>query len=473
MIHKPIIIHNLSFTLPHKLCFEGFSAIVQPGRKIGIIGKNGSGKTMLLKMIAGEAELASGDIDCFGAKVGYVPQTIECFDSLSGGQRFNNSLSIALGKQPDILCLDEPTNHLDSKNKHSLSRMIGSYRGTIFVVTHDISLLKIVDILWHVDNGKISVFSGNYDDYMKEMNIKRSSTEQELRSLNKKQKNAHQALMQEQSRASKSKSKGQKSIEQKKWPKLVSNFKSSKAQETIGDKKSTIKDKREEASERLSELRLPEVIVPTFSLRSKDVRGTLLHVDNGSVGYGNNVILHSIYLNISANDRVAVCGDNGSGKTTLIRAILKKPAMTVSGIWNMPDINDIGYLDQHYATLYSDDTVVGAIKRLVQQWDHRQIRKHLNDFLFKKNEEINTKVSLLSGGEKARLSLAQIAARTPKFLILDEITNNLDLETRGHVIEVLKDYPGAMIVISHDEDFLDRINIQRSYAMQDGTINSC
>ena len=103
---------------------------------------------------------------------------------------------------------------------------------------------------------------------------------------------------------------------------------------------------------------------------------------------------------------------------------------------------------------------------MAPDWDHSEVRRHLNDFLFRKNEEVNELVSNLSGGEKARLSLAQIAARSPKLLILDEVTNNLDLETRQHVIEVLKVYPGAMIVISHDEDFLDEIGVSGRYEVE-------
>jgi len=109
--------------------------------------------------------------------------------------------------------------------------------------------------------------------------------------------------------------------------------------------------------------------------------------------------------------------------------------------------------------LIPDKTVLETISDLVPAWSHAEIRRHLNDFLFRKNEEVNALVSTLSGGEKARLSLAQIAAKTPKLLILDEITNNLDLETKEHVIQVLKYYPGAMIVISHEADFLEEIGI--------------
>ncbi|MFN7038495.1 MAG: ATP-binding cassette domain-containing protein [Alphaproteobacteria bacterium] len=120
---------------------------------------------------------------------------------------------------------------------------------------------------------------------------------------------------------------------------------------------------------------------------------------------------------------------------------------------------DIGYLDQHYGALDQSKSVLEIISELVPNWSPAEVRRHLNNFLFRKNEEVNTLVSALSGGEKARLSMAQIAAYTPKLLILDEITNNLDLETREHVIQVLKSYPGAMIIISHDIDFLKEIRV--------------
>jgi ATPase subunit of ABC transporter with duplicated ATPase domains len=116
-------------------------------------------------------------------------------------------------------------------------------------------------------------------------------------------------------------------------------------------------------------------------------------------------------------------------------------------------------LDQHYGTLSPEKTVLETIAELVPTWTHIEVRRHLNDFLFRKNEEVNSLVAQLSGGEKARLSLAQIAAKTPKLLILDEITNNLDLETKEHVAQVLRAYPGAMIIISHDADFLEGIGI--------------
>jgi ATPase subunit of ABC transporter with duplicated ATPase domains len=195
----------------------------------------------------------------------------------------------------------------------------------------------------------------------------------------------------------------------------------------------------------------------------------LVSISDGCVGFENPIIT-AINLSLTAGERIAISGDNGSGKSTLIRAILEDPAITKTGSWQVLRREYIGYLDQHYSPLDMEKTVLNIMQDYVSNWSHAEIRKHLNDFLFRKNEEINATVSSLSGGEKARLSLALIAAITPKLLILDEITNNLDLETRDHVIQVLKDYPGAMVVISHDADFLESIQVNSHYLIDKGLL---
>jgi ATPase subunit of ABC transporter with duplicated ATPase domains len=189
----------------------------------------------------------------------------------------------------------------------------------------------------------------------------------------------------------------------------------------------------------------------------------VVQISGGSVDYSENQpILSGIILSLGSGERLAITGDNGSGKSTLIKAILGDESVYKTGEWHVIKREDIGYLDQHYSTLHPDKTVLETIADLVPDWPHAEIRRHLNDFLYQKNEEVNALVSTLSSGEKARLSLAQIAAKTPKLLILDEITNNLDLETKEHVVQVLKAYPGAMIIISHDADFLEEIGISES-----------
>ena len=209
---------------------------------------------------------------------------------------------------------------------------------------------------------------------------------------------------------------------------------------------------------------MPEILNAKFSLRASDIGSrNLISVQEGNVGY-HKAILKGISLSIGPQERWGIRGCNGSGKTTLIKAILGDPSVLVrEGYWLVPRRDDIGYLDQHYGTLDPQKKVFETIGELALTWSHGDIRRHLNDFLFRKNEEINANVHTLSGGEKVRLTLAQIAAKTPKLLILDEITNNLDIETREHVIQVLKNYPGAIIVISHDEDFLKAIGVTDFY----------
>ena len=149
-----------------------------------------------------------------------------------------------------------------------------------------------------------------------------------------------------------------------------------------------------------------------------------------------------------------------------LKAICRNGQVVKKGDWYLPAPKQIGYLDQHYATLDPEQTVCDLLSNIRLDWSHREIREHLNDFLFRKNEEVDRLVKNLSGGEKARLSLSLIAARTPQLLILDEITNNIDLETKQHLIQVLRDYPGAMIVVSHEESFLNQIGVNTLYFLR-------
>lgn len=464
MFHNPIQFKNICFSLPHKICFEQLNETISFGQRIAIIGRNGCGKSTLLKILQRLTQPTDGKLIMpQDISMGYVPQIIEAFDSLSGGQRFNEQLTQALATDPDILLLDEPTNHLDIKNRNSLIRMLRSFQGTLIIVTHDVDLLRhTVDTIWHIDQCRIRVFSLSYDDYRHELAIQQQSIKQELSMLSRQKKDAHLSLMKEQARAKQSRATGEKNIERRKWPTVVSGSKARRAEETSGRKKNDLRNQRESVLERLSEISRPEILTPSFSIQAGESGRVLISISDGCVGF-DAPILTSIHLSIMTGDRIAITGDNGSGKSTLIRAILDDERVMKTGAWQVVKRESIGYLDQHYTTLDPQKTVLDVMHECVPSWSHAEIRKHLNDFLFRKNEEINTMVSRLSGGEKARLSLAQIAAITPKLLILDEITNNLDLETREHVIQVLKDYPGAMLVISHDTDFLSAIGVTIHY----------
>lgn len=473
-MHKPIQIKQLNLSFSHKTCFEEFSTDIDYGSRIAIIGRNGCGKSSLLNLLRGAISPTAGCVHLPpNAVIGYVPQVVTDFSEQSGGERLNNALTQAFNLQPNILLLDEPTNHLDERNRRHVLRWLVHFPGTLLVVSHDVALLRqMVDTFWHIDQGRIHIFTGGFDDYQQARSMQYANLQTSLQRLKSEKKSLHQSLMQEQQRAAKSKSKGAKNIDQRKWPTVVSHAKADRSQQTSGRKKAALSHKKEAVLAELAVLHLPEVIVPKFHLSAKQNRHTILSISQGAIGYvQNHWLLQEIYLSVTAGHRIAIVGDNGSGKSTLLRAILGDPNVIRMGEWPLPKQNAIGYLDQHYQTLSPTDTVLTTISHLMPNCSQVEIRRHLSDFLFRSQEEVNTPIAQLSGGEKARLSLAQIAAFTPELLLLDEVTNNLDLETRQHIIEVLKAYTGSLIVISHDEDFLQAIDIQDHYKIAAGSLH--
>lgn len=471
-MYRPIELRQLTLSFPHKTCFEDFNASVPYGSKIAVIGDNGSGKSALIKKLAAEASPVEGDVLLpDGMVTASVPQTVLDFPGLSGGQRFNKKLSEALALRPDLLLLDEPTNHLDLYNRRSLMKMLERFPGTLIVVSHDVELLrKHADRLWHIDNGRIHEFSGNFDDYMAKHASVRAQLEEEKENLNKEKRRLHENMMKEQQRAAKSRQAGELNRVRGKWAPIVAGGKERQAQRTAGKKKADIGARKDALNAQLGELFLPDILTPTFSLDAADVSSAPLFVSGGRAGYPGRAVLTEINLALAPGGRAALVGANASGKTTFLRAVLGDPAVEISGSWERPPRERIGYLDQHYNGPAPQDTVIGYLQSVAPGRTHAELRKHLNDFLFRKNEEVNAPVGVLSGGERARLALAAIACRVPKLLVLDEITNNLDLRTKNHVAQVLRAYPGAFLIVSHEPDFLKEINITDVYVAENGRL---
>jgi len=473
-MHRPIQINDLSLSFPGKRCFQNFNCHISFGSRIAIIGKNGSGKSSLLKLLNGTLDIGEESISRPNeVKTGYVPQIIDEFQNKSGSQRVNQKITEALAGDTNLLLLDEPTNHLDLQHRKSLMRMLKKFSGTLIIVTHDREvLMECVDTLWDIDNHEIHIFSGSYEEYLNERKLQQHSLEQQYARLKREKKETHYQLMKEQKRAAKSKCKGKKNIDGRKWPTITSKSKALRSVKTTDKKKLAIDKKKEKINHQLENIRQFDTIIPRFSLTSEHVHDSLLiSVNNGSLYYSREkLILEKLNFIVSGKEHIALTGENASGKSTLLNAIAGSKSILTNGNWTLPGQEQIGYLDQHYCNLNPQDSVYETIAKIKHEWSSKDIRKHLNNFLFRKNEEVEIPVKFLSGGEKTRLSLSVIAAKTPRLLILDEITNNLDLETKEHVVQTLKHYPGCMIVVSHEMKFLQQLNIDKWYQIVDKTI---
>jgi len=419
MTHKPISLHNISLSFSHKTCFEDFSTTILPNSRIGIIERNGCGKSSLLKILQGKLEPTSGNIKRSDVlTIAYIPQLLS--GDVSGGERFLDAFYQALCKSPDILLLDEPTNHLDKTNRKTLFQFIEDFSGNLIIVSHDSELLnQHINILWHVRENKIYEFHGNYQHYREAFNAEYVALQKEVEQLKRNKKSMHLSLMQEQQRAAKSKQKGEKSIAQCKWPTIGSATKMARGVTTAVNKSAQLRGKQNHLNERMENLYVPEIVKPKFELTSKlKSKTTLISISQGNIAYSvNKPILCDINFSLVGNERVALCGDNGSGKSTFLKALFNDPTVIRQGEWLTPKSDEIGYLDQHYSLLMDHETVFDSIKKVVPTWTELQIRRHLTDFLFFNNEEVLAKASTLSGGERARLCLAQIAALSPALLI--------------------------------------------------------
>jgi len=468
MSHKAITITDISLYSHEYPCFEHFSTQIHAGKHIVIMGPNGAGKSSLLRIIQGIHQPSNGTVTIpQDITFGYVPQTITNYPELSGGQRFNKVLSQVISLDPDVLCLDEPTNHLDLKNKRSLIGMLQRYQGTLIIISHDPDILRLdFDEIWHIEQGKIIIFYGNYTQYLVEHDIKQQTVFAERNELQKDKRQLRKSIQQEQKRVASSKISNK--YENDKI--LLSAMKAS-GDRTQGKNLRRLHGERDRIQEKLAANYIHDKIEPKFNLDAQKLSSSkaIVSITHGSCGY-KEPILHDINFQLLPIDRVAIIGDNGSGKSTLFKALLHDKNVHRDGDWIMPPKKSIGHLDQHYSNLNPALTVTEIIQEAAPDWDDRQVRKHLNDYLFHKPGQVTKKVSVLSGGEKARLSLAQIATTQPYLLLLDEITNNVDIETREHIIDVLSAYPGAMIIISHDQDFLEALGIETTYQINNGTL---
>jgi ATPase subunit of ABC transporter with duplicated ATPase domains len=470
-MQKIITINELNLQFGAKELIADFSQSIYAGERIAIIGRNGSGKSSLLKILAQEIHDNAVQLQS-GLQLAYVPQLSDNNSRQSGGERFNSNLSQALASYPDVLLLDEPTNHLDQHNRKSLIKLLHHFNGSLIIVSHDLELLNnCVDTLWHINHGRVTVFNGKYSDYLQEQQLKQQNLLAQVAELKQQQRTSHQSLMQEQQRAKNSRKQGEKSIVNRKWPTITSQAKARRAEMTAGQKQRQMREQREDISGKLADIFIHEEIIPQFNLPHHPGKRSIVQLSQVSIAYEQDKpLLQNVNLQISGSDKIVLLGANGSGKSSLFKALLRDKGLIITGEIITPELSKIGYLDQHYANLAPELSAVEIIADTAPQWTTAEIRNHLNSFLLRKNEEVLIPCKYLSGGELVRLSLATIAANPPVLLLLDEISNNLDIETKQHVLTVLNNYPGAYLLICHEGEFVAQLNLDYTYQIKNRAI---
>lgn len=453
----------------HRVLFQNVNLHIVAGQRIALVGDNGSGKTSFLKLLQGEVLPSDGHVFRQShLQVGYLPQVMTPLPGQSGGQSTQKIMSDVLRAQPDVLLLDEPSNHLDPDARKALKRQLHAFKGTLLIVSHDVELLRgLCDTLYCLQDGQLQVFHGELEAWLIHQAAERERVQEALEAIAHQQLQAHQQLMREQLWASKARHRGAKQIAEHRWATIKSPTKLGRGNSTAGQRQASLRERRETLLAERAALARCEVIHPTFGLPAAGGGDrNVLQISEGRVGYRDGApVLSGIQLQLGAKERVWLTGPNGSGKTTLLRALRGDIDLCREGDWHLPPLSEVAYLDQHYINLESSSTVLASLQNHVPEWHMQQLRRHLSDFLFRHEEQVCCEVGQLSGGERARLALACMAAKPPRLLLLDEPSNNLDMTLKRHLLSVLQAWPASLLIVSHDVAFMRQLQLDETISV--------
>jgi ATP-binding cassette subfamily F protein uup len=452
-------------TFGGKPLFEDLSLSLTKGDRTCLIGRNGCGKSTLLKTLSGIIELDKGELFVHPhSKVSYLAQEVHLplhmtaldfvsqggtkvfeaeavmdklqvdptrsMENLSGGERRRIALAQALVQKADVLLLDEPTNHLDLPTIEWLEDQILAYPGAVLIISHDRRFLTRVSssTLW-LDRGVLHRNNKGYGDFER-------WSEQLMLDEQKKMERLELKLKQENE-----------------WLQYGVTARRKRNQGRLKQLHLLRAEKRESLLNQPGKVNLGSL--------STDIESKLvLEATNLHKGYGDRVLIKDFSTRLLRGDRIGILGPNGSGKSTLLKMLIGN-LQPDSGSVRLGPTVVVTYLDQLQAALKPKETLWETLCETggsqVKVGDYtRHVVAYLKDFLFTE-AQIKGPVGLLSGGERNRLALAKALSTPGNLLVLDEPTNDLDMDTLDLLQETLSDYPGTLIIISHDRDFLDRL----------------
>jgi ATPase subunit of ABC transporter with duplicated ATPase domains len=387
--------------------------------------------------------------------------------AVSGGEATRIALAGLLLRRPDVLLLDEPTNHLDDAGREALGTFVDEWHGGIVCVSHDRPLLRRMDRIVELSTLGARIYGGNYDFYRDRRDMDDAAAERELSQARAALRLAERNAREAQERQARREAQGKRDRANANIPKILLNGRRGQAEATgariRGVTAREVEERRARAAE--AQRRVEERTRPRFGIAASHLPAgrTLLAVDGVTVHFAGSStpVLDRLSLQIVGPERVALVGRNGSGKTTLLRVALGELAPDAGTVRRVA-AEEIASLDQHGVPMDPSRSALEIFRAHHPRMEQTPTRHALARFLFS-DEAARQRVDTLSGGQRLRLSLACVLGgeRVPSLLVLDEPTNHLDLETVVAMERALRDYDGALLVASHDQDFLARIGIDR------------
>ncbi|EDL66135.1 ribosomal protection-like ABC-F family protein [Bacillus sp. SG-1] len=452
---------NVRYTIGEKIFFDEKELSVYQGDKIGLIGKNGQGKSLLMKYLQGLTE-ARPVVD-WHCSSGYLPQlnNTEASTYLSGGERTIKKLNALFSEGHQMLFLDEPSNNLDWERIGELQKRLKSFKGSFVVASHDRTLMDAVCTkIWEIEEGKLTEYQCNYDDYLVEKDRQKKEQEAKYESYTKEKKRLTERYEQKK-RQAQGMDKPPSRMGNSEWQ-LYKGKAAGKRGKV--ERVSTVIKERIDRLEKVEKPFEWDKVKMEYVLQTPIHRRTLLSAKDIEATIEGKRLYHTSSLKLKTGSKTACIGRNASGKTTLIRQLLRESSEEIDFAKNVK----VGYFDQALENLPMDSTILEYVSEgsTLPQHVIRIILARLRFY----DEDVHKPIHVLSGGERVKTSIAKLLSGDYNLLVLDEPTNHVDLETLQTLEGLLKDYPGTVLVVSHDRKFVENV-ADKLWRFHDGTIS--